>query len=199
MMLSIPSIYFWVIKPFVIEHDAAIEKVNYLALTDPLTQLANRRLITTHLKKIISSIVRHHDHGAVMILDLDGFKLVNDAYGHKAGDAVLIEISKRLQSAVRIEDVVGRLGGDEFIVLIDGLGSDELFAHEKMLRIAGNILNIINNPIVYHDDVLHVSASIGICFVGFERMDPDKIILNADAAMYLAKKEGKGCIVFHSN
>jgi diguanylate cyclase (GGDEF)-like protein len=195
-VLSIPAIYIWVIKPFVDARDMALAQVSRLALTDPVTQLANRRLISTHLEKLITGSIRHKDYGAVLLVDLDGFKLVNDKYGHEAGDAVLVEVAKRLQFIIRSEDIVGRLGGDEFIVLLPRLGGDERLAHDRALRVAETLIKTISNPFDFNDEILHVGASIGICLLGFEGQDMETAIREADIAMYRAKEAGRGCAVF---
>jgi len=195
-VLSIPAIYIWVIKPFVEARDMALAQVSRLALTDPVTQLANRRLISTHLEKLITGSVRHQDHGAVLLIDLDGFKLVNDSYGHVTGDAVLVEVAKRLQSIVRAEDNVGRLGGDEFIVLLHRLGGDERLAHARALQVADTLIKTISKPFDYQDKTLHVGASIGIRLLGLDELEPETAINEADSAMYRAKEAGRGCAVF---
>ena len=195
-VLSIPAIYIWVIKPFVDARDEALSQISHLALTDPLTQLANRRLISKHLGKIIAGSVRHKDHGAVLLIDLDGFKPVNDSHGHETGDAVLVEIAERLRSIVRSEDVVGRLGGDEFVVLIHRLGADERIAHDRALRIAEKLINTINKTFDFNGKTLHVGASIGIRLLGFEELDTETAISEADIAMYRAKEAGRGRAVF---
>lgn len=195
-VLSIPAIYIWVIKPFVDARDKALAQVSRLALTDPVTQLANRRLISKHLGKLITGSVRHKDYGAVLLIDLDGFKLVNDSYGHEAGDAVLVEIAKRLQSIVRSEDIVGRLGGDEFIVLLHRLGGDERLAHDRALRVAETLIKTISKPFDFNGKTLQVGASIGVRLLGFEEQDTETAISEADSAMYRAKEAGRGCAVF---
>ncbi len=195
-LLSIPAIYIWIIKPFVDDRDKALAQVSRLALTDPVTQLANRRLISTHLGKLITGSVRHRDFGAVLLIDLDGFKLVNDRYGHEAGDALLVEIAKRLLFIVRAEDIVGRLGGDEFIVLLHRLGGDERLAHDRALRVAETLIKTISKPFDFNGKTLHVGASIGIRLLGFEELEPETAISDADSAMYRAKEAGRGCAVF---
>ena len=97
VVLATPAIYLWVIKPFVDAGDQALDRVSHLALTDPLTQLANRRRISKHLEKAVGGSVSHNDRGAVLLIDLDGFKLINDTHGHEAGDAMLVEIAERLR------------------------------------------------------------------------------------------------------
>ena len=196
VLLSTPPIYIWVIKPFVDARDEAHAQISHLAHVDPLTQLANRRLLSKHLEKVVASIVRHKIWGALLLLDLDGFKPINDAHGHDAGDAVLVEIAKRLQSITRFEDIVGRLGGDEFVVLIHHLDVDERIAHDKVLRIANKLINLVNKPIYFDGKTLHVGASIGIRLLGFDELDTVTAISEADIAMYRAKQAGKGCAVF---
>ena len=194
--LSTPSIYFWVIKPFVDARDEALIQVRHLAFTDPLTQLANRRHLLKHLERIIASSVRHKIYGALLVIDLDGFKLINDTHGHDAGDAVLVEIAKRFVSSIRSEDVAGRLGGDEFVVLVDHIDADEQLAQGKALRMADKLINLANIPFDFNGNTLQVGASIGICLLGFEHLDADAAISKADIAMYRAKKIGKGCAIF---
>jgi diguanylate cyclase (GGDEF)-like protein len=187
-VLSIPAIYIWVIKPFVHARDDALAQISHLALTDPLTQLANRRLISKHLGTIIAGRVRHKDYGAILLIDLDGFKPVNDDHGHDAGDALLVEIAARLRSIVRSEDVAGRLGGDEFVVLIYRLSADERIAHDMALRISENLIRMVNKPFDFNGKILQVGASIGIRLLGFEEMDTVAAMSEADIAMYLFRE-----------
>jgi len=190
IVLSTPAIYLWVIKPFVTARDGALAQLKYLAHIDPLTQLANRRLFTEHLEKAVAESIRHKDYGAVMLIDLDGFKLINDKHGHEAGDTVLVEIAGRLQANARTEDVICRLGGDEFVVLIHRLGADTTVAREKALRIAENLINSIGTELDYNGKQLHFGASIGISLLGFTEPDPESALREADIAMYRAKQEG---------
>ncbi len=192
---STPLIYFYVIKPFVEARDEAIVHINHLAHTDPLTKLANRRLILDCLEMLVASNIRHKDHGAVLLIDLDGFKPVNDHYGHDAGDALLIKIGERLKNCVRAEDVVGRLGGDEFIILLRRLGSDEKIARYVAQFVAYKLIKKVMEPEEYNGNVLLVGASVGIRLFGVET-DVHKIVSDADAGMYRAKANGKGCAVF---
>ena len=196
LLLSTPSIYFWVIKPFVDARDEALAQISHMALTDPLTQLANRRLVLEHLNKVIAGCIRHKEHGAVLLIDLDGFKLINDNHGHGAGDAVLIEIAKRLLTSIRSKDIVGRMGGDEFIVLLDRLEADARIAHDQVMQFANKLIAIINMPIQYNTISLHVDASIGICLLGFEQQNAETAINESDSAMYRAKEAGGGCVIF---
>jgi two-component system cell cycle response regulator len=195
-VLSTPLIYIWVIKPFVVARDHALGVISELAYIDPLTKLANRRLLSKHLERALASSARHELYGALLLLDLDEFKPINDALGHDAGDAVLVEIAKRLQSVSRSEDVVSRLGGDEFVVLVERLDVDERIARGKAVRIAQNLINQVDKPFDFNGKKLQVGASIGIRLLGSEALDVGTAIREADAAMYRAKKTGKGCAVF---
>lgn len=196
---STPAIYIWIVKPFVNARDAALIQISELAFTDSLTELPNRRHLLSHLDSVISSSVRHKVYGALLIVDLDGFKLVNDTYGHDAGDAILIEIAKRFRSSVRTEHFVGRLGGDEFVILLEQLDTSAQGAQDKALLIADKLIALANIPLDFNGNALHVGASIGISLIGFERLDADAVISKADIAMYQAKNAGKGCAVFADN
>lgn len=191
VILATPSLYFWVIRPFVAERDGAISRVNHLALTDPLTGLANRRLILRDLDKAIAGHQRHDDYGALLLMDLDGFKSINDCYGHKAGDAVLIAVAERLRYAARAEDVVGRLGGDEFVLILHRLGVDYHPAKDGAASVASKLIEEICQPIIFKNRALRVGVSIGICILGADTADADTAITDADHAMYQAKDAGK--------
>lgn len=195
ILMTTPAIYFFVIKPFVEAREEAIVHINHLAHTDPLTKLANRRLILDYLEMLVSANARHKDHGAVLLIDLDGFKPINDHYGHDAGDALLVKIGERLRACVRSEDVVGRLGGDEFIVLLRRLGAEDKIARYVAQFVAYKLIKQVMEPVDYNGNILLVGASIGIRLFGAET-DINKLVSDADAAMYRAKENGKGCAIF---
>jgi two-component system, cell cycle response regulator len=195
VILTTPAIYFYVIKPFVEARDEAIIHINHLAHTDSLTKLANRQLILEYLELLVAGNVRHADHGAVLLIDLDNFKPVNDNYGHDAGDALLIKIGERLKNSVRGEDVVGRLGGDKFIVLLRRLGAEDKIARYVAQFVAYKLIKQAMEPVDHNGSILLVGASIGIRLFTTEA-DVHKIISEAEAAMYRAKENGKGCAVF---
>mgnify|MGYP001613160571 FL=1 len=195
--LATPAIYFWVIRPFVVARDEALVQIGRLALTDPLTHLANRRLISEHLGIAIAASVRHKEYGAVLALDLDEFKAINDSHGHKAGDAVLVGVAERLPSIIRAEDVVGRLGGDEFVILIHRLGTDEPVARDRALLIADNLIALVKQPLELNGKILQVGASIGIRLLGSRTLDVPTALHEADVALYRAKDAGRGrAVVF---
>ena len=195
--LSTPLIFFLVVTPFVKARDQAFEQLNYLATTDSLTQLSNRRSIDNQLDNFIASTNRHNFYGAVLLLDLDGFKNINDVYGHGEGDKVLIEVANRLRSRVRLDEVVGRLGGDEFVLLINNLDTNELIARNAALRIAEHLITLLSMPINFNDTKLSIGVSIGVRIFGLDEIDAESVIKDADLAMYRAKESGKGqCVVF---
>jgi len=195
--LSTPCIYCWVIRPFALARDHAIDQINHLAHTDPLTQLSNRRGVSLFLKKLIAQTQRHDISGAVLIIDLDGFKTINDVEGHAAGDAVLREVAQRLTHNVRIEDSVGRLGGDEFIVLLTNLSNQKQISCASAMMVANKLCHLIKQPITFNNKPFQVSASIGIRILGFEKLETETAIKNADTAMYIAKQTGKCCSVIY--
>lgn len=195
-LFSTPLIYLWVIRPFVNARDEALAQISNLAFTDALTQLANRRHLLHHLQGLIASCVRHKTYGALLAIDLDGFKHINDLHGHDAGDAVLIEIAQRFRSAIRIEDMAGRMGGDEFLVMINHLDANQATARKQALHIAEKLISLANIPFDYDGKTLLIGASVGIFLLGDESLEVDAAISKADAAMYNAKKSGKGRAAF---
>jgi diguanylate cyclase (GGDEF)-like protein len=191
-----PLIYIWVVKPYVHERDDALAKITLQAHYDPLTQLANRRLINQNINILIARCIRREIYGALLLIDLDKFKRINDNYGHDAGDAILVETAKRLSSAMRDEDVVGRIGGDEYVILIDQLDENEPMATEKALLIAEKLQAIIRAPLKYNGNTLEVDSSIGITIFGGEKVTRDMVFKRADIAMYQAKKRPVKHVVF---
>ena len=196
-ILSTPLIFILVITPFVKARDEALAQLSYLANTDPLTKLLNRRSIDIQLKKFIASSVRHKFYGAVLLLDFDDFKNINDVYGHDAGDKTLVEIANRLRSRVRLDEVVGRLGGDEFILLINNLDTNEHIARNTALRVAEQLVALLGAPINLDGTKLSIGVSIGIRIFGFDELEAESAIKDADLAMYRAKEsEERKCVVF---
>ncbi len=203
-LISSPVIYGLVIRDYVSARDDALAEVTALALTDPLTHLANRRLLSSHLERVISGSVRNKVHGALLLIDLDGFKRINDDFGHDAGDAVLVAVAERLTTATRAEDIAARLGGDEFVVLIHRLASDRKTTRLKAEQVAEKLIELIRQPIEYHGQALQVGASVGIRLLEDEFADHAnagvlarvaEAIRDADQAMYRAKETGKGRVV----
>jgi len=195
VVLSTPIIYIWIIKPYVVARDEAVIQINLMAYQDPLTQLANRRMLAEYLEKLISSNVRRRVYGALLFIDLDGFKRVNDNNGHDAGDAILIEVATRLSSYVRTEDIVSRIGGDEFVVVMNTLDSDKQVANEKALLISERIHLDLKKSMNFKNVTFQIDASIGLRLLAPEKTSVESVLKDADEAMYCAKQAGKGGIV----
>jgi len=190
-LITTPLIYYWIVSPFVSARDEALSHIDHLAHTDPLTQLPNRRLLYKYLEKYMASTARHKSYGAILLIDLDGFKELNDVYGHDAGDQVLIEVSERIQSIIRSEDVAARLGGDEFVVLLQHIGVDERKAEDSALQVAEKLVDLIKEPIPFNGVILNVGASIGVRQFSSDLVDTETAIKDADIAMYKAKNGGR--------
>ena len=180
----------------------AEETIKNLAFYDPLTGLANRRLLEDRLSLMIANKNRDCHYGAVLFLDLDNFKILNDTFGHKAGDDFLIKVACRLLSCVRDVDIVSRFGGDEFVVVIDGFSEDKNNAEKEVLLCAQKVLNKLNEPYLVNlsgndrpaDTIKYLSsASIGISLFN-QNHEKDIVLDRADQAMYLVKESGKNNI-----
>jgi diguanylate cyclase len=162
-----------------------------MALYDGLTDLPNRKLFTDRLLHALTRAKRDKTHVAVMFIDLDRFKPVNDEFGHAVGDLLLKEVAKRLQQSVRASDTVARLGGDEFVALFPYIRE----SHGDMV-VAEKILKAIAEPFHIDGRILHISSSIGIAIYPQDGSDEKMLLKNADAAMYHAKKSGRNNIKF---
>lgn len=165
------------------EHEQQLE---HIAHYDSLTGVPNRVLLADRLSQALARTKREKGLMAVCYLDLDGFKPVNDTYGHDTGDQVLIEITRRIKEVIREDDTVARLGGDEFVVLLVGLEVPEECAGSL-----NRLLERINQPIEIQGKQLHISASIGVSLYPEDEQDADTLLRHADQAMYIAKQSGK--------
>jgi diguanylate cyclase (GGDEF)-like protein len=168
------------------------EKILYMASHDDLTGLPNRALFKDRLDTARNMAIRNKQKLAILFIDLDGFKAVNDTQGHKAGDLLLQEVAQRLQAAVRQSDTVGRIGGDEFIILQNGVESAGDAEH-----VAKKILAALMQPMLLAGREAKVGASIGISIFPDHGEDTEKLISYADGAMYGIKKSGKNAYAFH--
>jgi diguanylate cyclase (GGDEF)-like protein len=196
VFLTTPAIYFFVIKPFVEVSDEAIVHINHLVHTDSLTKLANRGLILEYLELLVKSNAAHKNYAAVLLVDVDGIMPINDHYGLEAGDAALIKIGERLKSNVRGEDIVGRLGGAVYIVLLRKLGSDDKIGHHIAQFVADKLITQVMKPIDFEGKSLKIGANIGVRLFGPGQSDVQQLIRDAEAAMLHANEIGKGSTVF---
>jgi diguanylate cyclase (GGDEF)-like protein/PAS domain S-box-containing protein len=172
------------------------ERINNLAFYDPLTQLPNRRLLEERLEYAIAGSLRQQMFGALLFIDLDDFKTLNDSRGHHIGDLLLVAVAERLRNAVRKQDTVARLGGDEFLVVLEGLGKERDEAAALAQQVAEKILNNLNNHYLLEGQDYFNSPSIGICLFGDQPVQIDELLKQADQAMYNAKASGRNTLRF---
>ena len=168
------------------ERKQAEEKLKYAALHDPLTALPNRRLFSDRLDQVLKKANRAGGQAAVLYLDLDYFKPVNDLYGHETGDRVLQEVARRIQACIRDADTVARIGGDEFVVILEGIEN-----REAARKVARKITDSICEPISVFGHVCRVGASIGVSLYPADGDDSGSLLKIADHDMYEAKKGSK--------
>jgi diguanylate cyclase (GGDEF)-like protein/PAS domain S-box-containing protein len=166
------------------------DELAHRALHDPLTGLPNRALFLDRLGHALVRLRRRPGELAVLFLDLDRFKLVNDGMGHTSGDAVLMEAARRLSESARAEDTVARFGGDEFTILCENAGQDEA------QRVGERVLAALTQPFMHEGREFHLSASIGIRVSDTPTATPDALVRDADIALYAAKERGRGRLEF---
>lgn len=160
--------------------------LNYKAFHDTLTMLPNRELFNDRLSQSIKSADRNNESFALMFIDLDKFKHINDSLGHLIGDKVLQEVATRLKSKIRQEDTLARLGGDEFTILMQKINSEE-----NVYILANNLIEVLRVPMHIEHHILNMSASIGISLYPQHAKDFEELVYNADIAMYKAKESGR--------
>lgn len=186
------------------ERRRSAERIEHLAFYDPLTDLPNRRLLLDRLERAISSSARRVRHGALMLLDMDDFKTLNDTLGHDVGDQFLVEVARRLQASVREGDTVARHGGDEFVVILEDLGENTLAAVQAE-SVAIKILNAVSQPYLLdltvrdspnHSRSYHGTSSVGITLFQGNAVSADDLMRRADTAMYQAKAAGRNALRF---
>lgn len=178
------------------EHKDAEAAIHRLAFYDPLTDLPNRRLFNDRLKLAITVTARNQRYAAIMVLDLDNFKNINDTKGHGIGDQLLIEAGQRLKACVRQGDTLARLGGDEFVIMLENLSREEGKAAAQAQSVGEKILKAINQPYLLGGGKLHSSASVGICLFTSHCVTSEEVLKRADAAMYQAKNAGRNTMRF---
>ena len=174
----------------------AEQEIRHLAFFDPLTGLANRRLLMEQLRKSIAQCGRSHQMGALLFIDLDNFKTLNDTLGHHVGDLLLHEVAQRMLCCVRKVDTVGRLGGDEFVVMLEDLGNNTAHAASRVKNIAEKILCRIDQPFHFDEHEYSGTCSIGITLYGQGSENENELLQQADLAMYQAKNAGRNAVRF---
>jgi diguanylate cyclase (GGDEF)-like protein/PAS domain S-box-containing protein len=170
--------------------------IQNLAFYDPLTQLPNRRLLQDRLHHAFTSSERSGNYGALLFIDLDNFKEINDAFGHGTGDLLLQQVAQRLAAAVREGDTVARMGGDEFVVMLEELSDEELDAASQIEVVGEKILDTLNRPYHLGNHELFNSPSIGVALFKGNQQSLDELFKQADIAMYQAKRAGRNTIRF---
>jgi diguanylate cyclase (GGDEF)-like protein len=166
---------------------ALLDEIRHQALHDPVTDLANSRLFEDRVTQSLSIARRNGSRLALLFVDLDRFKSVNDTYGHKVGDELLRAVAERLVATVRSEDTVARIGGDEFGILLQGAAS-----RVDVEVVAGKVVSAVGEPFVVRDLTLFVGASVGVTLFPGAADTYDSVVARADSAMYQAKAEGRG-------
>lgn len=178
------------------QRKAAEEEIKILAFYDPLTGLPNRRLLDDRLKLAAANSGRRQQCGALMLLDLDKFKVINDTLGHAMGDLLLRQVAKRLVDRVREGDTVARQGGDEFVVLLEGLSPNAEDAANQARQIGQEMIKTLSEPYDLHGSPCQSSASFGVTIFSSAESSVDELMKQADIAMYQAKDSGRNALRF---
>jgi diguanylate cyclase (GGDEF)-like protein/PAS domain S-box-containing protein len=180
-----------VLKNEIADRISAEEKIIYMGYYDELTGLTNRRYFNENISKLIDRIKYTGKNFAIMFLDIDDFKIVNDTYGHLSGDELLKQLAARMTDIVKDGDLLARIGGDEFLILITNLSLNESNLYSYILEISEKILRLIKEPILIKGKENFLTTSMGVAFYPLDGTDADTLIMNADIAMYEAKNTGK--------
>ncbi|UCX03228.1 bacteriohemerythrin [Shewanella glacialimarina] len=172
------------------------QKIQQLAFYDPLTELPNRRLLLDRLNRVIISNKRLHKNNAVLFLDIDHFKMLNDTHGHDVGDLLLTLIATRLSDCIRKEDTLARIGGDEFVIILEGLDEEDIIAASKKTTICTTILTRMNDVFQLNDIHYNCTTSIGVVLFKDHLTTTSEVMKQADIAMYQAKLAGRNTVRF---
>lgn len=178
------------------ERMAAAEEIKHLAFYDPLTRLPNRRLLLDRLKQALATSSRNYHSGALLMVDLDLFKNLNDMLGHDMGDLLLQQVAQRLALCMRVGDTVSRFGGDEFIVMLEGLSGSTVEAAAQSKLIGEKILAALNLPYQLSTHQYQLSASIGVTLFNSQKKSIEELMKQADIAMYQAKNSNRNTMCF---
>jgi diguanylate cyclase (GGDEF)-like protein/PAS domain S-box-containing protein len=178
------------------ERKAAEEKIRQLAFYDPLTQLPNRQLLLDRMHRALALTARHERNGALLFIDLDHFKAINDTLGHAMGDLLLQQVAKRLTACVRESDTVARLGGDEFVVMLESLSDHPADVIAQVEEVGEKILAALSQPYQLNAQTFRSSSSIGATLFIGEGHEVEELLKQADIAMYQAKQAGRNALRF---
>ena len=174
------------------EKEEAERSLQYLAYHDELTGLPNKNLLIDRINQAIKISARDSQQMAILFLDLDRFKNINDSLGHRIGDELLREVANRIKKLIRKHDTISRNGGDEFVIVLEKLRN-----HNEAVYVAKKVINELTQPFVIHSHKIHIGASIGISVYPFDGDSPMILLRNADTAMYRAKQEGGNMLHFY--
>ena len=180
----------------VVERKGMEDKISSLAFYDPLTRLPNRRLLMDRLSAALSISARNQYYGALLFLDIDNFKTLNDTLGHDVGDLLLIEAASRIESSVREADTVARLGGDEFVMVIEGIDDHADAASQKVALLAEKIRATLSEPYQLGNNIHYSTPSIGVSLYLGNEKSVDELLKCADIALYQAKNSGRNAVRF---
>lgn len=170
------------------------DHARYMALHDELTGLPNRRFMQERMREVIDSCKQNGTHSALMMLDLDNFKNINDTLGHDRGDDLLKMVSVRLMECVHQRNSIIRLGGDEFLIILSDLSTDQVLAHQEVVRVADQVKYALNEPFILKEQKILTSPSIGIYIFCNSELPKNELLKYADMALYQAKENGKNCV-----
>ena len=179
-----------------LERNESISKIAHLAYYDDVTGLPNRRFLFEQVKRSMAMNLESGANGALMYIDLDQFKTVNDSRGHDIGDMLLLEVANRLRANLHAADTIARAGGDEFVVLLEGLSGEPIEAAKQVELVIARLLRALNKPYTIAKQKHHITASVGITLFGQQKLDGEEILQQADIAMFQAKKSGRNTYRF---
>ena len=174
----------------------AENQIRRLAFFDSLTQLPNRQHLLDRLQQALEASRTSQHYGALLFIDLDNFKLLNDTLGHDMGDRLLVIVAQRLMACTRGQDTVARLGGDEFIILVEGLDPERELAEQTIRHLANTVISALNQPYPFEHQEFHNTPSIGVALFNHQATSVEEMLKHADLAMYQAKASGRNTLCF---